>query len=108
MDGGKLEHQIGCSGDPLRGLLHSAWPLGATGALGAELAAILPIQGVAGFGTYEAGAAAALRAGGVLFEAGLQAALGLHLFMIASAVSAGALASLFVPGQVEMLENLQD
>ncbi len=92
----------------LAGLLHSAWPLGATGALGAELAAILPIQGVAGFGTYEAGAAAALRAGGVLFEAGLQAALGLHLFMIASAVSAGALASLFVPGQVEMLENLQD
>ena len=66
----------------------------AAGALGAELAAILPIQGVAGFGTYEAGAAAALLPAGIAFEAGLRAALTLHLFIIASAVTAGALAAL--------------
>ena len=65
---------------------------GAAGALGAELAAILPIQGVAGFGTYEAGAAAALLPAGIAFSDGLQAALVLHLFVIACALSAGALA----------------
>ena len=70
--------------------------VGAAGALGAELAAILPIQGVAGFGTYEAGAAAAMIPHGVTLEAGLQAALLLHLFVIACASLAGALAWLHV------------
>ncbi|MDY0012372.1 MAG: lysylphosphatidylglycerol synthase domain-containing protein [Rhodocyclaceae bacterium] len=71
---------------------------GAAGALGAELAAILPIQGVAGFGTYEAGAAAALLPAGVPLALGLQAALALHLFVIASAVTVGAVAWLIAPG----------
>ena len=65
---------------------------GAAGALGAELAAILPVQGVAGFGTYEAGAAAALLPNGVALADGLRAALALHLFVIACALSAGILA----------------
>lgn len=73
-------------------LLASDIATGVAGALGAELAAILPIQGVAGFGTYEAGAAAALAPHQIPFELGLQAALALHLFVIASATSAGALA----------------
>lgn len=73
-------------------LLPSTLSVGASGALGAELAAILPIQGVAGFGTYEAGAAAAMATHGVTLEAGLQAALALHLFVIACACSAGFLA----------------
>lgn len=72
-----------------------AIPVGAAGALGAELAAILPIQGVAGFGTYEAGAAAAMIPHGVTVETGLQAALVLHLFVIACASLAGALAWLY-------------
>ena len=79
-------------------LLGQSFPVGASGALGAELAAILPIQGVAGFGTYEAGAAAAMRTHGVTLEAGLQAALALHLLVIASAVFAGALAW-FIPAR---------
>ncbi|WP_343034916.1 lysylphosphatidylglycerol synthase transmembrane domain-containing protein [Aromatoleum diolicum] len=73
-------------------LLPARPAVGAAGALGAELAAILPVQGVAGFGTYEAGAAAALLPHGISFESGLQAALALHLFVIACAVGAGGLA----------------
>lgn len=76
-------------------LLSAGMDAGAAGALGAELAAILPIQGVAGFGTYEAGAAAAMLPAGIEFGRGLQAALALHLFVIGSAVLAGALAWLF-------------
>ncbi|QID19792.1 flippase-like domain-containing protein [Nitrogeniibacter mangrovi] len=73
-------------------VLDASPAVGAAGALGAELAAILPIQGVAGFGTYEAGAAAAMLAHGVTLQSGLQAALVLHLFVIACASSAGAIA----------------
>lgn len=73
-------------------ILDSVVNVGAAGALGAELAAILPIQGVAGFGTYEAGAAAAMLPHGIALETGLQAALVLHLFVIACACSAGLIA----------------
>jgi hypothetical protein len=76
----------------LAALLATPLAVGAAGALGAELAAILPVQGVAGFGTYEAGAAAAMLPAGIALQAGLRAALGLHLLVIASAVSAGAVA----------------
>lgn len=79
----------------LAALLAATPATGAAGALGAELAAILPIQGVAGFGTYEAGAAAALLPAGIDFATGLRAALALHVFVIACAVTAGAIASLF-------------
>jgi hypothetical protein len=73
-------------------ILDSAMGVGAAGALGAELAAILPIQGVAGFGTYEAGAAAAMLPHDITLATGLQAALVLHLFVIACACSAGLIA----------------
>ncbi|MBD5804258.1 hypothetical protein AZOA_37010 [Azoarcus sp. Aa7] len=76
----------------LAALLPARVAVGAAGALGAELAAILPVQGVAGFGTYEAGAAAAMLPHDVPFENGLQAALALHLFVIACAVASGAVA----------------
>lgn len=76
-------------------LLPATLPVGAAGALGAELSAILPIQGVAGFGTYEAGAAAAMLPSGVALADGLRAAFALHIFVIASAVLAGAIAWLF-------------
>lgn len=79
----------------LSALIPAAVAVGAAGALGAELAAILPVQGVAGFGTYEAGAAAALLPNGVPLQAGLQVALALHLFVIACSVTSGAIAWLF-------------
>lgn len=79
----------------LAALLPAAIDVGAAGALGAELAAILPVQGVAGFGTYEAGAAAALLPNGIPLAAGLQVALALHLFVIACSITSGAIAWLF-------------
>ncbi|MDR1425354.1 MAG: flippase-like domain-containing protein [Azoarcus sp.] len=77
---------------------------GAAGALGAELAAIFPIQGIAGFGTYEAGAAATLLPNGVTLADGLRAALALHLFVIACALSAGGVAAL-LPGSNSTTES---
>lgn len=84
----------------LAALIPAALSVGAAGALGAELAAILPIQGVAGFGTYEAGAAAALLPNGIPLAIGLQAALALHLFVIACSVTSGAIAWLFPAARV--------
>ena len=82
-------------------LLSTEWAIGATGALGAELASILPVQGVAGFGTYEAAAAGAVAAQGVSFSHGLQAALVLHVVVITSALALGALAWLALPSRNE-------
>ncbi|MCL1861183.1 MAG: flippase-like domain-containing protein [Proteobacteria bacterium] len=78
----------------LAALIGTSLNTGAAGALGAELAAILPVQGVAGFGTYEAGAAAALLPNGIMLADGLRAALALHLFVIACSVCAGIIAAL--------------
>jgi hypothetical protein len=81
----------------LAALLGSTVEFSAAGVLGGELAAILPVQGVAGFGTYEAGVAAALAPHGFALPVGLQAALALHLVIIASAVVAGAAAFVLLP-----------
>lgn len=78
----------------LGALLGAPMATGMAGALGVELAAILPIQGVAGFGTYEAGGAALMRSHGIMLADGLQAALALHLFVICCALAAGGLALL--------------
>lgn len=68
------------------------------GAIGAELASILPVQGVAGFGTFEAGAAALMRTVEVPLTAGLEAALVLHAVVLALALLAGGLAAVLLPG----------
>ncbi len=73
----------------LAALLPSPLITAFSGALGAEAAAVLPVQGVAGFGTYEAGAAAMLVPAGVPLSAALPAALMMHLVVIASALLAG-------------------
>lgn len=70
----------------------------ALGAIGAELAAILPVQGVAGFGTFEAGGAALMRTQGIDLATGLEAVLVLHAVVLVLALSAGALAAAFLPG----------
>jgi uncharacterized membrane protein YbhN (UPF0104 family) len=63
-----------------------------TGALGGELAGVLPVQGPAGFGTYEAGVylAASMRAAASPSIAA--AAVAVHLVSLATAVAAGAAA----------------
>lgn len=58
---------------------------------------------MAGFGTYEAGAAAALLPNGVALADGLRAALALHLFVIACALGAGGVAAL-LPGSHSTME----
>lgn len=52
---------------------------GVLGVLGGEAAALSPLQGLAGFGSQELGAALALSAYGVPIELGLKAAFVLHL-----------------------------
>jgi hypothetical protein len=73
-------------------LLGVNWSLGWAGSLGAELSALLPVQGLGGVGSYEAGAAAALRWHGVDWTSGLQAALSMHLVVLACSLGFGALA----------------
>jgi len=70
----------------------------ALGAIGAELAAILPVQGVAGFGTFEAGAAALMATQSVPMTSGLEAALVLHAVVLALALIAGGLGAMLLPG----------
>ncbi|MBH1986320.1 MAG: flippase-like domain-containing protein [Burkholderiales bacterium] len=66
------------------------------GALGGELAAIVPLQGPAGFGTYEAGVwagmAASLPTGASALQQAIAAALALHVCFLVCAVFAGLLA----------------
>lgn len=73
------------------------WLTAWAGALGGELAAIVPLQGPAGFGTYEAGVWAGMAAhlppqSDALAHA-VSAALALHVCFLLCAVLAGALAS---------------
>lgn len=67
------------------------------GVLGGELSAILPVQGIAGFGTYEAGVALPLAGFGLPWQPLLAAALSLHLITIAIALVAGTLAWVALP-----------
>ncbi|MEP6609565.1 MAG: lysylphosphatidylglycerol synthase domain-containing protein [Burkholderiaceae bacterium] len=71
-------------------------------ALGGEAAAFLPVQGMAGFGTYEAGVAlgakASMQASSASLATLLSAALATHVLVIASSVVAGALALLLPRG----------
>lgn len=64
------------------------------GAIGGDLTSVLPIHGIAGAGTYEAGVVAALLPFGVPAAAALAAAINLHLFMLGLSLAGGALALL--------------
>ncbi len=80
----------------LSSITQSTLGAGWAGALGGELAAIVPIQGPAGFGTYEAGVwagfALSTPAGALAQGHAVAAALALHLCFLLCAVAAGALA----------------
>lgn len=73
------------------------WLTAWAGALGGELAAIVPLQGPAGFGTYEAGVwagmATGLPASSPALAQAIGAALALHVCFLLCAVIAGAVAS---------------
>jgi uncharacterized membrane protein YbhN (UPF0104 family) len=65
------------------------------GVIGGELTSVLPVHGVAGAGTYEAGIVAALIPAGVPAEVALAAAVNVHLFLL-GATLLGALLSLAI------------
>jgi uncharacterized membrane protein YbhN (UPF0104 family) len=66
------------------------------GAVGGELSAILPIQGFARIGTYEAGVVAAMRPFGVTPAEALTGAVNLHLLFLGVSIVC-ALLSLLIP-----------
>ncbi|RZI86284.1 MAG: flippase-like domain-containing protein [Rubrivivax sp.] len=82
----------------LSAISQTAWPVAWAGALGGELAAIFPLQGPAGFGTYEAGVwagmAALLPQGSEALSHAVGAALALHVCFLICAVGAAGLAAL--------------
>jgi len=78
----------------LSAFVELAWQPALLGAVGGELSSVLPIHGVAGAGTYEAGIVAALLPFGIVMEQAMQAAVSLHLFLLGLCVLGGGLALL--------------
>jgi uncharacterized membrane protein YbhN (UPF0104 family) len=66
------------------------------GALGGELSSVLPVHGLAGAGTYEAGVIAGLAPFGLNPREALAAAVNLHLFLLGVS-AAGGLLALVIP-----------
>ncbi len=64
------------------------------GVIGGELTSVLPVHGIAGAGTYEAGIVAALMPFGISPEVAVSAAVNLHLFLLGVTLIGGALSLL--------------
>jgi hypothetical protein len=76
------------------------------GAIGGELSGVVPIQGFANFGTYEAGVVAAMRVVGVAVNDALTGALNLHLFSLGVSICGGLLAFLIPkPGRPHVADG---
>jgi glycosyltransferase 2 family protein len=69
------------------------------GVMGAELSSVLPFHGIAGTGSYELAAVAALVPAGVDPKAALAGAVNLHLFVLGTTLLLGALAFLLPKAQ---------
>lgn len=69
------------------------------GVMGAELSSVLPFHGIAGSGSYELAAVAALVPAGVDPRAALAGAVNLHLFVLGVTLLLGALAFLLPKGR---------
>lgn len=76
----------------------TAFPAALMGAIAGDLTSVLPIHGVAGAGTYEAGVVAGLLPYGVTARPALAAAVNLHLFLLGTTLAGGAI-SLFIEGR---------
>lgn len=81
----------------LSALTSLPYAVAAGGSLGGELSALLPIQGVAGFGTYEAGVVFLLHLGNGQWNDMFVSAFALHCFTLFLAIVAGCLAWLILP-----------
>lgn len=78
-------------------LTDSSFATGTLGALGGELSAMLPVQGMAGFGTYEAGVAFGLTGGVGAWTTMLVPAFALHAFTLLFAAASGLFAWTALP-----------
>ncbi len=76
----------------IRTLLPLDWPLASAGIVGGEISSILPVHGIAGLGTYEAGVAIALLPTGTAAGDVIRAAVALHAVLLLSSVSSALLA----------------
>lgn len=81
----------------LRFFIDISVPAAWMGAIAGDLTSVLPVHGIAGAGTYEAGVVAGLVPYGVEPAAALAAAVNLHLFLLGTTLAGGA-ASLLVKG----------
>jgi uncharacterized membrane protein YbhN (UPF0104 family) len=77
------------------------WLVTLPGMIGGELGSVLPVHGVAGVGTYEAGVMAGLAPQGVALTAALAAAVNLHLFILGATVLGAGLARLLPRPEAE-------
>lgn len=68
--------------------------LGMLGAAFGELTSVLPVHGLAGAGSYEAGVLAGLYGFGVTYERALAAGINLHLFLLSVTLGLGVLGTL--------------
>jgi len=82
----------------LRQFIPITFPAAAMGAIAGDLTSVLPVHGVAGAGTYEAGVVAGLLPYGVAAQAALAAAVNLHLFLLGTTLVGGVI-SLFIGGR---------
>ncbi len=81
----------------LRLFIPISLPAAGMGAIAGDLTSVLPVHGVAGAGTYEAGVVAGLLPYGVPAQTALAAAVNLHLFLLGTTLIGGAI-SLFIGG----------
>lgn len=78
----------------LKLFVHEGWSAAAMGAIAGDLTSVLPVHGIAGAGTYEAGVVAGLLPYGVAADAALAAAVNLHLFLLGTTLAGGAVSLL--------------
>lgn len=67
------------------------WSTAWMGAIGGDLTSVLPVHGIAGAGTYEAGVVAGLLPYDVSAQEALAAAVNLHLFLLGTTLAGGAM-----------------
>lgn len=75
-----------------------SWSIAGLAAIAGDLTSVLPVHGVAGAGTYEAGIVAALLPFNIAPDIALAAAVNLHLFLLVSTLLGGLIAML-LPGR---------
>ncbi len=80
----------------LRMFIDSPWSAAWLAAIFGDATSVLPIHGVAGAGTYEAGVIAALAPAGIDMNTAVRGAVNLHLFLLGSTLLGG-IAAAFLP-----------